>query len=128
MRILVVDDWPDGAASWAMLLRLCGFEVDWAADGDRALEIARARRPDVGLLDIAMPGMDGHELAQRLRQLYPDRLILIAITARLVETEWQRTRASGFDLHLVKPADPASVIALLQTAAGLLAADKNSTG
>src|SRR5258708_15227597 len=81
MRILVVDDWPDGAASWVMLLQLLGFEADAATDGHQALEIARTRRPDVALLDLNMPRLDGCELAPRLRALYPDRLILIAITA-----------------------------------------------
>jgi two-component system, OmpR family, response regulator len=120
MRILVVDDWPDGAASWVPLLHLFGFEVDAAMNGPQALELARARRPDVGLFDLAMPGMDGCELARQLRLLYPDHLILIAITAHDSEENLCRTRAAGFDLHLRKPAEPQAVLALLNAASGLL--------
>jgi CheY-like chemotaxis protein len=120
MYILVVDDWPDGATSWVMLLRLFGFEADAATSGDQALTMARARRPDVGLLDLAMPKMDGCELARRLRALCPGRLVLIALTALDSEEHRRRTRAAGFDLHLQKPADPHSVRGLLTVASALL--------
>ena len=119
MRILVVDDWPDGAASWVMLLQLLGFEADAATDGHQALEIARARRPDVALLDLNMPRLDGCELARRLRALYPDRLILIAITAHDSEDDRRRAYRAGFDLHLSKPAEPQAVLRLLSEASGL---------
>jgi CheY-like chemotaxis protein len=120
MRILVVDDWPDGAASWVPLLRLFGFEVDAATNGAQALEIARAQRPDVGILDLAMPGMDGCELARRLRLLYPERLILIAITAHDSEEDRRTSRAAGFDFHLRKPAEPQAILSLLNAASGLI--------
>jgi CheY-like chemotaxis protein len=116
MRILVVDDWPDGAASWVPLLRLFDFEVDAATSGAQALEMARAHRPDVGLLDLAMPGMDGCELARRLRRLYPDRLILIAITAHDSEEDRCASRAAGIDFHLRKPAEPQAIVSLLHAA------------
>jgi CheY-like chemotaxis protein len=118
MRILVVDDWPDGAASWVMLLRLFAFEALAATNGPEALALARAHRPDVGLLDLALPGMSGWELARRLKALYPDRLILIAITAHDSEETRRRIRAAGFDLHLSKPANPQAVLSLLTAAAG----------
>jgi CheY-like chemotaxis protein len=120
MHILVVDDYPDNCISWALLLRLLGFSVDTATDGFRALELARATRPDVGILDMTMPRIDGCELARRLRALYPDRLVLIALTARDSDEDRRQVREAGFNLHLVKPADPIRVTALLKEAWKLL--------
>jgi CheY-like chemotaxis protein len=120
MHILVVDDYPDNGISWALLLRLLGFSVDTATNGFRALELARANRPDVGILDLAMPGMDGCELARRLRALYTDRLVLIALTACDSDEDRRQVRQAGFNLHLIKPADPPRVVALLKEAWKLL--------
>jgi CheY-like chemotaxis protein/two-component sensor histidine kinase len=103
-RILVVDDNEDAARSLAMMLRLQGHEVRVAQDGPTALEVARADRPDLVLLDLAMPGMDGYEVARRLRDDSGlDGLVLAALTGWAQEEDRRRTREGGFDAHLVKP-------------------------
>jgi two-component system CheB/CheR fusion protein len=103
-RILVVDDNIDGADSLAVLLRLGGHEVSLAHDGPAALDMAQAFRPEVVLLDIGLPGMDGYEVAKRLRAGPPTRdAILVAVTGYGREEDRQRSREAGFDHHLVKP-------------------------
>jgi signal transduction histidine kinase len=113
-RILVVDDKEDAAQSLAMLLRLKGHEVQVALDGPAALELARSCRAEVALLDIGMQGMDGYELARRLRQ-EPDgqSILLIALTGWGQADDRQRSQEAGFDYHLVKPVDPESLQELL---------------
>jgi len=108
-RVLVVDDCPDSAESMAILLRLSGYEVETATGGQSALRAARLRRPDVVLLDIAMPGMTGYEVARQLRDLFHDDIGLIAITANGFEEDCRRCLEAGFDRYFVKPADPDEV-------------------
>lgn len=106
MRIMVVDDNQDSANSLATLLQLGGHEVEAAYSAGTALERAVTFRPAVMLLDIGLPGMDGYELARRLRatpQL--TGLRLVALTGYSGAEDQQRTRAAGFDEHLVKPVD-----------------------
>ena len=114
VRVLVVDDYPGTAESMATLLRLHGYEVDAARSGLTALELARARRPDAVLLDISMPGMDGFKVAKQLRETFPNPPLLIAITAHGSEEDRRRCLESGFDVHLVKPADPDKVERLIR--------------
>lgn len=105
-RILIVDDSRDGAESLAMLLRVLGAEVALAHTGRAALEAVAAWRPDVVLLDIGMPGMDGYEVARRIRADPDHRHIsLIALTGWGQDEDRRRSSAAGFDHHLVKPAD-----------------------
>ncbi len=113
-RILVVDDLVDAAESMAMMLVLEGHEVRTAHDGPAALEVAQAFRPRVLLLDIGLPGMDGYELARRVRSLpgFEDAL-LIAITGYGQAEDRDRARAAGFDHHLVKPVDASTLYGLL---------------
>lgn len=114
-RVLVVDDNRDAAVSLGRLLeRLYGQEVRVAHDGPSALATAEQFHPDVILLDIGMPGMDGHEVARRLRQR-PDfaHTLLVAITGWGQEADRQRSSQAGFQRHLVKPVDPAEIRALL---------------
>jgi CheY-like chemotaxis protein len=113
MRILIVDDWPDGAESWAILLRSVGMEADAATTSSQAMQMARVHRPDVGILDLNMPATDGYELARRLRRLYPDRLKLIAISGYDYQPDKDRKSGANFDLVLTKPADPSKVLSLL---------------
>ena len=121
LRVLVVDDYPDSAESMALLLRLQGYEVDAAQNGVAALQRAQAQRPDVVLLDVSMPGMDGLEVVRQLRKLFPDQApLLIAITAHGFEEDRRRCLEAGFHLHLVKPADPLEVQRLLRQAAKTL--------
>jgi CheY-like chemotaxis protein/two-component sensor histidine kinase len=103
-RILVVDDNRDAADTLALLAAAWGAEVRVAYDGARALEVVPAFNPDVVLLDLGMPGMDGYEVARRVRRLPDGRDIqLIAVTGWGEEKNRQLTRDAGFDHHLVKP-------------------------
>jgi signal transduction histidine kinase/ActR/RegA family two-component response regulator len=114
VRILVVDDNVDGAASLAMLLRLWGHDVAVAHDGPAALRAADAQRPQVALLDIGLPGMDGYELARRLRARPGlDRTALVALTGWGQEEDRRRSQEAGFDHHLVKPVDLSALQELL---------------
>ena len=114
LRLLVVDDNEDAAAMLGMLLEGAGHEVLVEHSPHRALERARAVAPDVCLLDIGLPEMDGNELAQRLRML-PEtaHAVLIAVTGYGQEHDRRRSLASGFDHHLVKPVDTAELRSLL---------------
>ena len=106
LRVLIVEDDSDTAATTAMLLRLCGHDCQIAASGEAALETIQTYEPDVMLLDIGLPGLNGLEVAQRLReQARPRRPFLIAITGYDREEDQQRSSAAGIDLHLVKPLD-----------------------
>jgi CheY-like chemotaxis protein len=103
---LVVEDHEDTAATMGLLLGLFGHVVQAAPDGQVALELAQADPPDVVLLDLALPGMDGYQVARRLReQAGRRRPLLVAITGYGREEDRQRSREAGIDLHLVKPVD-----------------------
>jgi PAS domain S-box-containing protein len=114
-RILVVDDNVDVVESLALMLRLDGQDVRVARDGPAALEAARVEPPEVVLLDIGMPGMDGCEVARRLRQ-EPGLgdVLLVALTGWGQEEDRRRTAEAGFDHHLVKPVEPATLHTLLR--------------
>jgi len=117
LRILVVDDDPDTAGALALLLRLWGHEVLVARDGAEALAEAAARPPDVALIDIAMPGLDGHEVARRLREdIRTRQALLCALSGLAQEEDRRRSLEAGCDLHLVKPVEPAELKALLAAA------------
>ena len=114
LRVLIVDDIPDVADVLKMLLDLEGFDTQVAYAGPAALKIAREFKPDVVMCDIGLPGMDGHEIARRLRSdptIVP--ATLIALTGWGAESEMRRTRESGFDFHLVKPVDANALMELL---------------
>jgi two-component system CheB/CheR fusion protein len=113
-RVLVVDDNADVASSCALLLRLKGQEVRVAHDGSAALAVARDFRPQVVLLDIGMPGMDGYELARQLR-LQPEMqgARLVALTGYGQGEDRKRSLEAGLDAHLVKPVAPEALDALL---------------
>ncbi len=105
-RILVADDNLDSAESMAIALRLMGHDVLTAHDGVAAVEAAERERPDVVLLDLGMPRMNGYDACRRIRELEGGRKILvIAQTGWGQEEDQSRTRAAGFDGHLTKPAD-----------------------
>ena len=105
-RILVVDDNVDGATTLNLLLESLGHETCVVHDGIEALKMAVEFLPDVVLLDIAMPGIDGYEVARRLRELKKDPpLRIVAVTGFGQETDRQKSREAGFDVHLVKPVE-----------------------
>jgi len=117
-RILVVDDNRDAAESLAMMLRLQGHEIRTAHDGVEALQAAATFRPDVLLLDIGMPKMNGYEVARSLRQQpWGQSMVLIALTGWGQEEDKKRAAEAGFDHHLTKPADPANLEKLLASVA-----------
>ena len=114
LRMLIVDDNRDAADSLAMLLRTTGNEIRTAYDGLEALQVASEFRPEVVLLDIGLPKIDGHEVAQRIRrEPWGARVCLIAVTGWSDESDRARSRAAGFDHHLVKPLDTAHLAQLL---------------
>ncbi len=106
MRILIVEDYPDAAASLALMLRLLGHQAEVAGDGDGAERAVRDTAPDVLILDIGLPRQDGYEVARRLRELLERRPLVIALTGYGREEDYRRSLQEGFDHHLVKPADP----------------------
>ena len=113
-RILVVDDNRDSAESLATLLRLNGNETRTAFDGLEAVEAASAFRPDMVLLDLGLPKLNGFEAARRLRQEpWAKGLILVAMTGWGQDADRQKTKDAGFDAHLVKPVDHAQLAKLL---------------
>jgi CheY-like chemotaxis protein len=114
LRVLVVNDYRDNVDSMAMLLRLYGFDVDTAIGGAAAIAAARERPPDVVLLDISMPGIDGYEVARQLRGLFQSNIVIVALTAYGSEEDKRRLKNAGFDRHLIKPADPVEVEQLLR--------------
>ncbi len=113
-RVLVVDDNRDAAESLGMLLKLLGAEVQVVFSGPDALEALATYRPSVVLLDIGMPGMDGHEVARRIRQQRgSEEMTLIALTGWGQEEDRRRSQSAGFDYHLIKPADVNALETLL---------------
>ena len=113
-RILIVDDNRDAAQSLGMVLKYLGADVQVAHDGAQALEALRAYEPGVVFLDIGMPGMDGYEVARRIRAQALERPpAIVALTGWGQEQDRRRAREAGFDHHLVKPADLGQLQALL---------------
>ena len=107
-RILVVDDNRDAVASLVMMLSLMGHETCTAHDGQEAVDQAEAFRPDLILLDIGLPKLNGYEVCRRIRQ-YPwgQNMIIVAATGWGQEDDRKRSHEAGFDHHMVKPVDPA---------------------
>jgi CheY-like chemotaxis protein len=113
-RILVADDNRDSANSLALLLRIMGNDTRTAHDGLEALEVAATFRPDVILLDIGMPRLNGYETARRIReQPWGGNVVLVAQTGWGQEDDKRLSREAGFDFHLVKPVEPAALENLL---------------
>jgi CheY-like chemotaxis protein len=114
-RVLVADDNRDAIGTLAMFLERSGHTVRTAADGVEAVEVARSFHPDVAVLDIGMPRMDGYEVARRLRASGED-CVLIALTGWGQADDHRRSREAGFDYHLIKPVQPSTLVKLLATA------------
>jgi CheY-like chemotaxis protein len=114
---LVVDDNRDAARSLAHLLSLYGHEVHTAHDGPAALELARAHEPEIVLLDIGMPRMDGLEVARRMRNDLGLKALLVALTGYGQDRDRRRSEEAGFDAHLVKPVEFEHLHTVLQISA-----------
>ncbi len=112
-RVLVVDDSVDSADTIAELLRIWGHVVRTANDGPQALAAAREDKPEVVLLDIGLPGMDGYAVAVQLRAEGLGGKLLVALTGFSEDRDRDRARQAGFDRHLVKPVDPTALQKLL---------------
>ncbi len=116
-KVLIVDDNVDAAETMASLLSFYNFTAEICHDGFEALRIAKSLRPDVILLDIGMPGMDGYELARRLRLEYANQpLTLIAVTGWGDAQDLKKSEEAGIDHHLVKPVDPDKLTELMRLA------------
>ena len=114
LRILVADDNRDSAESLAMLLTLVGNETRTAHDGLEALDVAAAFRPDVMLLDLGMPKLNGFEACRNIRQqAWGKNMVVIALTGWGQDEDKRKSLAAGFDVHLVKPIDFSALEKLL---------------
>jgi CheY-like chemotaxis protein len=113
--ILIVEDNADARDVLRVLLELEGHEVETAEEGQAALEMARTKDPDIALVDIGLPGIDGYEVARRVRARDRRRPVLIALTGYGQPEDRRRALEAGFDDVLVKPVDPAALTALLVT-------------
>ena len=112
-NVLIVDDNVDQADSLAALCRVLGHEVQVAYDGESALQTARRTPPEIVFLDITLPGMDGYEVASRLRAELGSRLQLVAVSGRGRDEDRERALGAGFDHFLLKPLDPTFLESLL---------------
>lgn len=114
LRILVADDNRDSADSLATMLSLMGHETDAAYDGRDAIQKAAVSRPDVIVLDVGMPLLDGYEAARRIRsEPWSNGVVLVALTGWGQEADRARAKRAGFDFHLTKPAAPEALVSLL---------------
>jgi two-component system, OmpR family, response regulator len=115
LKVLIVEDNADSASSEAMLLRILGHEVEVAQDGPAALAMAERHAPDVVLLDIGLPGIDGWALAKLLQDQAVDKKpFIIAVTGFGRNDDVRHSAEAGIDLHLVKPVDPQYLEAVLR--------------
>lgn len=114
-RVLLVDDNVDAVETLALLLREMGHHVEFALNGQAAIHLARQLRPEFAFLDLAMPGVDGYEVARRLsREPGLEGLRIFALTGSGLRDEERRlSREAGCELHLIKPVDPAFLASLL---------------
>jgi CheY-like chemotaxis protein len=114
LRIVAVDDNRDAVDSLAKILRMKGHDVRTGYDGIEAVELAADFRPQVVLLDIGLPRLNGYEVAQRMRKLPGgSKIVLVAVTGWGQDEDRKRSEASGFDMHLVKPVDPLALDQLI---------------
>jgi CheY-like chemotaxis protein len=116
-RVLVVDDNRDAADSLALILALKGFDVRAAYDGMEALEVCQLFKPDVAVLDLNMPRLNGFETASAMAMRRPTP-ILVALTSDGSDVARARAKNAGFKIHLVKPADLMTVLEALQSGSG----------
>jgi len=118
-KILVVDDNVDGAVTLSVILKHMGHSVRITHDGSSALAVAPEFKPDVVLMDIGMPGMDGYETCERMRaQDWSSGVRIVALTGWGQEEDRRKAKRAGFDQHLVKPVDRQTLMDVLKTPAG----------
>jgi CheY-like chemotaxis protein len=114
-RILVADDNPDAASTLGMLLEMMGHEVCIVHDGVKAVEGAATFRPDIILLDIGMPQLNGYDACARIREQPSNKgILIVALTGWTQDDKKQRSQQAGFDFHLVKPVELPALEKLLR--------------
>jgi two-component system cell cycle response regulator DivK len=117
--VLLVEDDPHNRVIAATVLRASGYEVVLARDGEEALSFARSRPPDLVLLDLSLPKVDGYEVARRLRADPATRAVpILALTAHALKGDEAKARAAGCDGYLAKPVDPDAIVAAVDSALG----------
>jgi CheY-like chemotaxis protein len=127
-RVLVVDDHHDTAETLAVFLRMLGHDAYETSNPLEAVDLAGALRPNVILLDLTMPKVDGYQVARQIRgQPWGESITLVALSGRGEEADKQRTRESGFDYHLVKPANFDVLEQILTDTCGEGASDRRRT-
>ena len=115
-RVLLIEDNDDGREMMAMMLEAQQYQVDTAIDGYEGLRRAAEALPDIALVDIGLPGIDGYEVARRMRQdPATSHVKLIALTGYGQESDRRRALDAGFDAHLVKPVDMSRLLEVLET-------------
>ncbi len=122
LRVLVVDDYPDTRRSLRLLLASWGHEAREATDGTDALQVAEGFRPHVVLLDLALPGADGYEVARSLRARMETQPLLVALTGHTGAADVGAAVEAGFDHFFAKPCDPGQIDFLLRACARARAA------
>jgi len=113
-HVLIVDDDRNVRTTSEMLLTAMDYQVSMAATGEKGVEQARTLRPDIALIDLGMPGLNGLEVAARIRAELGSTIYLVALTGYSRDSDIAETRAAGFDRHLVKSGDPCELLSLLQ--------------
>ena len=108
-HILIVEDSADSREVLRTALELGGHRVDAAADGPEGVALALEKRPAIALVDIGLPGLDGYEVARRIRGALGRDVVLIALTGYGEAEDRRRAHEAGFDAHLVKPIDPTAL-------------------
>ena len=127
--MLVIDDDADIRDSTAMVIRMLGHEVAIAVDGPSGMIEGRAFQPDLVLLDLGLPGADGHDVARAMRaELWGQRAMLAAVTGRAGEAHRRVAEAAGFDIHLVKPVDLGTLSEIISRAASHRAMPETPSG
>ena len=106
-RILLIEDNRDAREIYRMMLELEGHLVLEAGEGHRGLELLKTELPDVAVIDLGLPGLDGYQIASSFRrEPTSNRVLLVAVTGHATPEARERSRAAGFDHHLIKPVDP----------------------
>jgi two-component system, sensor histidine kinase len=113
-HILVIEDNPDAREMLRVLLEVDGHRVEVAEDGHQGVKIARSSRPEVALVDIGLPGLDGYEVARQMRALLGRHVRLIALTGYGQPEDQRRAAEAGFDAHLIKPVSPEQIVEILE--------------
>ena len=114
-RVLLIEDNRDAREMLRLMLELAGHVVYDAADGVRGLELLEVEHPDVAIVDIGLPGLDGYQVARRIREHPNGRaMLLLALTGYGLPSAYQQSDKAGFDRHLIKPVDPDELARLLR--------------